>query len=58
MSRAFILLIPALFVALPAAQPYWTEREGRARFHVITYKRGTEQNASTVKLELDWEAVR
>ncbi|MCB1277730.1 sialidase family protein [Prosthecobacter sp.] len=39
------------------AQPYWTQSGGRTRLHVITYKRGTENNASIVKLECDWEAV-
>lgn len=40
------------------AQPYWTEKDGRTRFHVITYKRGSEKNASIVKLEMDWAAVK
>lgn len=40
------------------AQPYWTEKDGRTRFHIITYKRGTEKNASIVKLDSDWETVR
>ena len=39
------------------AQPYWTEKDDRTRFHVITYKRGNEKNASIVKLEMDWAAV-
>ena len=40
------------------AQPYWTQKEGRTRFHVITYKRGTEKNASIMRLEFDWAAVK
>lgn len=40
------------------AQSYWTEKDGRTRFHVITYKRGSEKNASIVKLDFDWEAVK
>lgn len=40
------------------AQPYWTNKDGRTLFHVITYKRCKEKNASIVKLELDWEDVR
>ncbi|MFO1436790.1 MAG: sialidase family protein [Verrucomicrobiaceae bacterium] len=40
------------------AQPYWTERDGHTRFHVITYKRGSEKNASIVKQEMDWAAVK
>lgn len=38
------------------AQAYWTENN--RRLHIITYKRGAEKNASIVKLELDWEAVK
>ncbi|MBL9131002.1 MAG: exo-alpha-sialidase [Verrucomicrobiaceae bacterium] len=40
------------------AQAYWTESDRRTRFHVITYKRGTEKNASIVRLDFDWEAVK
>lgn len=40
------------------AQSYWTEKNGHTRFHVITYKRGSEKNASIVKLEIDWSAVK
>ena len=40
------------------AQPYWTEQSGRSRFHVVTYKRRAEKNASIVRLEFDWEALR
>jgi hypothetical protein len=40
------------------AQPYWTEEKGRTHLHVITYRRGTEKNASIVKLDFDWEAVK
>lgn len=40
------------------AQPYWTERDGRTRLHVITYKRGTEKNPDIIRLECDWEEVR
>jgi hypothetical protein len=40
------------------AQSYLTEKDGRTRFHVITYKRGSEKNASIVKLDFDWEAVK
>jgi hypothetical protein len=40
------------------AQAYWVEKEGRTRFHVITYKRGTEKNASIVRLDFAWEAVK
>ena len=40
------------------AQPYWTEKEGHTRFHVITYKRGMEKNASILGMEFEWNAVR
>lgn len=40
------------------AQPYWMEKEGRARFHVITYKRIAEKNTSIVRLDFDWEVVK
>lgn len=39
------------------AQPYWTEKDGRLRFHVVTYKRGPEKNASIVRLDFDWAAL-
>lgn len=38
------------------AQPYWTQNN--RRLHIITYKRGTEKNASIVRLDFDWETVR
>lgn len=40
------------------AQPYWTGRDGRTIFHVITYKRVAEKNPDIVRLEFDWEDVR
>ena len=40
------------------AQSYWTERDGHTRFHIITYKRGSEKNASIAKLDFDWEALK
>jgi len=40
------------------AQPYWTEKEVHTRFHIITYKRGTEKNASIVRLDFDWEGLK
>lgn len=40
------------------AQPYWQERDGRVRFNVITYKRGTEKTPGIICLEFDWEEVR
>lgn len=40
------------------AQPYWTKENGRTCLHIITYKRGSEKNASIVKLDFDWEVVK
>lgn len=40
------------------AQPYWQEREGRTRFHVITYKSGAQKVPDIIRMEFDWEEVR
>jgi hypothetical protein len=40
------------------AQPYWTEQEGRTRFHVITYKSGAQKVPEILRLEFAWEKVR
>jgi len=41
------------------AQPYGSEKDGRPRFQVITYKTvGSAKNASILRLEFDWETVR
>lgn len=40
------------------AQPYWTEKEGRTTFHVITYKSGAKKAPDIVRIDLDWEAAR
>jgi hypothetical protein len=39
------------------AMPYWREQDGKARFHVVTYKR--ENGApKIIRLSYDWEEVR
>jgi hypothetical protein len=40
------------------AQPFWHERDGRPRFHLITYKGGTGPGLDIVRLEFDWAEVR
>jgi hypothetical protein len=40
------------------AQAYWTEREGRTGFHVITYKSGAQKVPVILRLEFDWAEVR
>jgi formylglycine-generating enzyme required for sulfatase activity len=35
------------------AQPFWQERDGRTRFHLITYKGGTGPGLDIVRLEFD-----
>jgi hypothetical protein len=40
------------------AQPFWQERDGRTRFHIITYKRGAGPGLDIVRLEFKWEEVR
>jgi len=40
------------------AQPFWHERDGETRFHIITYKGGTGPGLDIVRLEFDWEEVR
>lgn len=40
------------------AQPYWTEKEGRTTFHIITYKSGARKSPDIVRIDLDWEAVK
>jgi len=40
------------------AQPYWQERDGQTRFHVITYKRGESKTSDIIRLQFDWQEVR
>lgn len=40
------------------AQPYWTEKQGRTGFHVVTYKSGKQKVPDIIRLEFDWEEVR
>jgi hypothetical protein len=40
------------------AQPFWHQRDGRTRFHIITYKRGAGPGLDIVRLEFNWEEVR
>lgn len=40
------------------AQPFWHERDGRTRFHIITYKGGAGPGLDIVRLEFDWDEVR
>jgi len=40
------------------AQPFWHERDGQTRFHIITYKRGAGPGLDIVRLEFNWEEVR
>lgn len=40
------------------AQAYWTKKDGRTAFHVITYKSGAKKAPDIVRIDLDWEAVR
>ncbi|MDD4441880.1 MAG: sialidase family protein [Kiritimatiellae bacterium] len=39
------------------AMPYWREQDGKTRFHVVTYKRGSGA-PKIIRLSYDWEEVR
>jgi hypothetical protein len=40
------------------AQSYWQMREGRMRFNVINYKRGSQPAPDILRWEYDWEEVK
>jgi len=40
------------------AQPFWQERDGQTRFHIVTYKRCAGPGLDIVRLEFDWAEVR
>lgn len=40
------------------AQAYWTEKDGRTAFHVVTYKSGAKKAPEIIRLKFEWDMLR